>query len=215
VTGSILSGAGGGFAVVLANTEFSIIGQIGLFFGLFSLGWLMIVLFSKLKSGKTAWWALILAAQSVGIGILFSGFVDSLMSGVGTELTLLALVFIAWGISEKKIGLVIAGGNLLGLGFSILIAWSNLLAESVLSKIGVLLIGLSLGWVLIIIFSYVSSNATVWYALIPAGIMGIVGWGLFFGGHPGFSAEVIGNIGSIVLIAIGLYLLLLRSGMRK
>ena len=156
-----------------------------------------------------------MASLCVGVGVIFSGAPIGAVSGLGIELVLLALVFFAWGLFEHKSGMVIAGGNLVGLALGCMFAWSDLFVVSVLSKIGVLLIGFAMGWVLIVLFSNFSGNAILWWALIPAGVMGIVGWGLYISGRPLVSVEVIGNIGSIALIAIGLYLLLLRSGMRK
>ena len=215
IAGSLLFGTGLGFAAVLANVSQTNAEKVGLFGGLFGLGWFMVVFFSKMTSGKTAWWALILASLSVGVGVIFSDAPIGISAGLGVELILLALVFFAWGLVENKNGMVIAGGNLVGLGLGCIISWSDLFAVSILSKIGIFLIGFALGWVLILLFSNFSGEVTLWWALIPAGVMGIVGWGLYIGGRTFVFAEVIGNIGSIALIAIGLYLLLLRSGMRK
>jgi hypothetical protein len=215
IAGSLLFGIGLGFAAFLTSLYLTMVERVGLFGGFFGVGWLLVVLFSKRIIGKTAWWALIVAALSVGVGVVFSTSSRGLAAGIGVELALLALVLFAWGIVEQKNGLVIAAGNLFGLGLGFMFAWSSFFDASILSKFGVLLLGLAMGWVLIMFSSHFSGDVVLWWAMIPSGVMGIVGWGLYIGGRPFFSIEIIGNIGSIALIAIGLYLLLLRSGMHK
>lgn len=215
VTGSILLGSGLAFTALLTNFGLTIAERVGLFGGLFGVGWVLIGIFSKLTTDRIAWWALIIASLSIGVGSLFSGLPIGVIAGLGVVLVFLALVFIAWGLVDQKSGMVITGGNLIGLGLGCMFAWSDSFVENILSKSGVMLVGLALGWVLIVFLSNFSGKAVLWWALIPAGVMGIVGWGLYISGRPVVSFEVIGNIGSIALIAIGLYLLLLRSAMHK
>jgi hypothetical protein len=46
-------------------------------------------------------------------------------------------------------------------------------------------------------------------------VLAMVGWGLYIGGNPGSALSFIGNTGSLGLIIVGAYLLLLRRSIRK
>ena len=45
--------------------------------------------------------------------------------------------------------------------------------------------------------------------------MAVVGWGLYIGGNPDNASTFISNTGSVALIIIGLYLLLIRRGIQQ
>ncbi|NTU75709.1 MAG: hypothetical protein HGA86_06275 [Anaerolineaceae bacterium] len=68
---------------------------------------------------------------------------------------------------------------------------------------------------MITLFSKFITNKIIWWPLIPGGILAMVGWGLYIGGDPDNAASFIGNTGSIALVLVGAYLLLLRRGIRS
>jgi hypothetical protein len=78
-----------------------------------------------------------------------------------------------------------------------------------------MLVWFALGWMLITVFSRVITTRFVWWPLIPGGILGVVGWGLYIGGNPSNALTFISNTGSIAMIIIGAYLLLLRQGIHR
>jgi hypothetical protein len=73
----------------------------------------------------------------------------------------------------------------------------------------------SLGWALISLLSGYFYDRIVWWPLIPAGVLSVTGWGLFIGGNPSSSKMLLGNTGSFALMILGLYVLLLKSGLNK
>ena len=87
-------------------------------------------------------------------------------------------------------------------------------AVNTLAQTGIMLVCIGLGWLLITVFSRVITAQFVWWPLIPGGILAVVGWGLYIGGNPNNALSFIGNTGSIALILFGIYLILLRRGIR-
>ncbi|MEM5774302.1 MAG: hypothetical protein AAGU05_04815, partial [Anaerolineaceae bacterium] len=77
-----------------------------------------------------------------------------------------------------------------------------------------MLVIFGLGWLLITVLSRFVIEKPVWWPLIPGGILVMVGWGLYIGGNPSNALNFVSNTGSIALIMLGLYLLLLRRGIR-
>jgi hypothetical protein len=53
---------------------------------------------------------------------------------------------------------------------------------------------------------------SIWWPMIPGGILLMVGSGLYIGGDPTRAVGFISNTGSIALVIFGLYLLLMRKG---
>jgi len=51
--------------------------------------------------------------------------------------------------------------------------------------------------------------------LIPGGILAMVGSGLYIGGNPENAAAFLQNTGSIGLVLLGIYLILLKFGLKK
>jgi hypothetical protein len=71
------------------------------------------------------------------------------------------------------------------------------------------------GWFLITIIQRLIKPKLMWWPLIPGGVLAMTGWGLYIGGNPINALGFLGNTGSIAIVLLGLYLLLLRSGMQK
>jgi len=216
IAGSIL--AGSGLGVLFAMTRFELepmIERIGAgVFGL-AVGFAAITAMVFLMTRKFVWWPLIPAVTigTVGFTLLYTpaGFFDFVLY----VLTGLGLVLLAVGISKHWIGLIIPGCLLIGIGPGTSIAWGAGAATNTLAQTGVMLVWFALGWGLITMFSRVVIDKFVWWPLIPGGIIAMVGWGLYIGGNPGNAIAFIGNTGSIVIIIFGIYLLLMRRGIRR
>ena len=72
------------------------------------------------------------------------------------------------------------------------------------------MLSFALGWLLIPILSTLFTDDRHIWALIPAGIMGVIGGGLLFGGIFFSALEFLGLVWPVLLILAGFYLLLRR-----
>lgn len=215
IAGSLVIGAGAG--VFLALTSFNSwtllqragIALLGLGLGFGGITVLLLIIYRKF-----AWWPLIPFASvgSLGFTLAFTpaGFFDFVLY----VLTGLGLVLLAIGVNKRLIGLIIPGCLLLSMGPGTALAWGNMHGGNSLAQTGVMLVWYALGWGLITLFSRVVIEQFVWWPLIPGGILAMVGWGLYIGGNPGNAVNFISNTGSIVMIIFGVYLLLMRRGIR-
>jgi len=216
VPGGLALGVGGG-AFFWLGTSLGMNWQIRLGSGLlaFSAGWMAIAFLPVIRGKKAAWWAFFIGGiiASVAAAFLFGhllilDFVLYIVTGLG-------LSFIVWGRAERLLGLIIPGCLLVGIGPGVAFAWGNLSDFNALSQTGVMLVWIALGWGLITVLSKFVTDKFIWWPLIPGGIFAVVGWGLYIGGNPDNALSFIGNTGSIGLIIFGVYLLLLRRGLRK
>ncbi len=189
--------------------------RLGLAILAFGGGWLLISLLALIFLHKKILWSLIPAVMLFALG---GCFLFSQLRWVDFDfylITAAGLVFLAAGLYHKTIGLVIPGSLLITIGPAIFQAWGTAETSSALVKTGILLVILALGWGLITVFSRVIKNKFIWWPLIPGGILAVTGWGLYIGGDPNNALGFIGNTGSVALIIIGIYLLLLRHGIQK
>lgn len=216
VIGGLLTGAGlGGIIGMSMLFDRPIAHDIGWLLIFIALGWAAVAVFSRKLLTKPAWWALIPGGiiLSVGLAFLFSGlrlidFVLWVVTGTG-------VVLLVWGVYWKLFGLIIPGSLMVTTGPGIYLAWGTNMGTNPLAKTGIMLAIFALGWALIILFSRVVNLKFIWWPLIPLGILGMVGWGLYIGGDPDNAAAFIANTGSIGLIIFGIYLLLLRKGIHR
>jgi ABC-type multidrug transport system fused ATPase/permease subunit len=216
VSGCLIGSLGAGFFFLFNQSlNLSIIERVGAFLLVFAIGWGLIALISRFIILRTAWWALLtgVAVAAVGVTFLSTPFRIVLLvlyvsAGVG-------LVFLWWGIVSRLFGLIIPGCLLLGSGSGVYLAWGDAIEVNGLAKTGVMLVCIAFAWALITVFSRLLTDKFVWWPLIPGGIIAMVGWGLYIGGNPNNAVNFIGNTGSIGLIIFGLYLLLLRRGIRR
>jgi len=186
--------------------------QMGLLLLYVGLSWLVIVLTSVLLVHRPAWWALLPGGILAAFGYCFLftqlQWVDFVMAAaLGTGIPLLL-----WGIVSRLIGLVIPGSLLMGIGPGIYFAWRMPQQANALTQTGVMLVGFAFGWALISFVGRWISGKSIWWPLIPGGILLMVGSGLYIGGDPSRAMGFIGNTGSIALMIFGLYLLLMRKG---
>jgi hypothetical protein len=194
----------------LAPVERAGIALIGVSLGFGGISGLLLLLYRKF-----AWWPLIPFATigSTGFSLAFTkagifDFVLYLLTGLG-------LVLLAVGVYKRLIGLIIPGCLLVTIGPGTALAWGGMTGANSLAQTGVMLVWYALGWGLITLFSRVVIEQFVWWPLIPGGILAMVGWGLYIGGNPGNAISFISNTGSIVMIIFGVYLLLMRRGIRR
>jgi hypothetical protein len=216
IPGSILGGLGIGLFYLYSGRQPSGIQlQISILLLSFGASWALITLMSSRVAAKTAWWALIPAAvfMSAGCALLVSTPDPIILSLF--ILTSLGTAFLIWGVSAHLFGLIIPGCLLASLGPGIYLSWGRSAEPSALSQTGVLLVSFALGWGLITLFSRTISPHFLWWPLIPAGVLAVIGWGLYIGGNPGNAVNFLSNTGSLGLVIFGLYLLLWQKNLRK
>lgn len=160
-----------------------------------------------------------------GLILLFAGIVALIGQFVpgnwgeffGTALLLgLGLIFVAIGITTREGGWFIPGGILTGLGAGVGLLTSPLAARLGGDEGGWFLLVFAAGWLLIPLMSAIFARETHWWALIPAGILALVGLAVLFGGVFMNTLEWVGKLWPIALIlAGGLLLWKVRRGPRE
>jgi len=202
--------------VFFAIDRLSLLQMLGISTLILGVGWFLFFVLMVWRRKTMEYWALLLAGGFIGLGLAFlwreAQFIDFVLwLCVGISIPLLI-----WGYSKRYFGLLIAGFIILSSGVGVSIAWAVPDEEiNSLTRTGVMLICFALGWGGISVFSKHFLAKVAWWPLIPAGVLGISGWGLFIGGSPGSSKEYVGNTLSLALIILGVYVLLLRSGFNK
>lgn len=142
----------------------------------------------------------------IGTGLLLNQWLD-----IGSYLVLLVGVgFLVWGVLSRTGGLIIPGGVLTGIGLGILVyegPWSIPAAN----PNGLFLICFAFGWFLIPLLTGLFTCRTQWWAIVPGGIMAILGAAVVWRGDPGVWRDYSGWIVSFILILLGVYLIVHRS----
>lgn len=180
--------------------------------------WLAVTVITLLFSKKTAWWALIPGSIFFAGGLCFL-FSHSLYFSLVLYVPLgLGIAFLVWGLRERLFGLTIPGALLIGSGLGVYLAWHQQASFSdpnSLTRTGIMLVWFSLSWGLIILSYRVLKQKFIWWPLIPFGVLIVTGLGLFLGGKPSGSLSLFSNAGSIGLIIIGIYLMLMRREVKR
>ncbi|HEX2999811.1 MAG TPA: hypothetical protein VHR86_06205 [Armatimonadota bacterium] len=127
----------------------------------------------------------------------------------------LAVIFLAWGLLARNIGLIIPGGILAGIGGGTLLMTGPFAAVPEPARGGVFLLCFAAGFVLITILApFVLPNPRfVWWPLIPAFFMAFTGAALFIGPAGTTALQYLGYGWPVVLVALGLYMILRRRDM--
>jgi hypothetical protein len=201
------------FGSLMAESIFTI--RLGWAILSLSSGFLGILFFSLLYGKHHAWWSFLVACILAGTAYPFVSDRLLVFVFVASIAFLTGLAFLAWGFFERHLGLLIPGCLLSGLGPGFYLGFISNASNNELVQIGFLISCFGLGWVMITLSSRMINQIFLWWPLIPGGILTMVGWGLTIGGNRGSAMTLIGNTGSISLIIFGLYLILMRRGIRK
>jgi hypothetical protein len=119
----------------------------------------------------------------------------------------LGVAFLAWGFYTHRFPLTIPGCILTGLGVGVFLS-TRMVGGSDSSDGGVVVLGLAFGFLGILLVAPYFQEKRVWWTLIPAGILGLVGLLLVIGGDALNMLESIGDYWPVILIVIGLYVLI-------
>ncbi len=125
---------------------------------------------------------------------------------------LLGLGMLVWGSVSHKIGLIIPGGVLTGIGLGIL-AVQGPWHFPFDGQNAIFLLCFALGWFLITLLTAVFT-CTQWWALIPGGIMALIG-GTILVTKGAFRWLDLNLAYAAILILIGLVLLVFRGRLNK
>ncbi|HEX6607248.1 MAG TPA: hypothetical protein VF276_10070 [Chloroflexia bacterium] len=147
----------------------------------------------------------------IGIGLLafISQYGGPLVGGFA--LLAAGLVFLVAGSMSRRIGLLIPGGILTGLGVGVALITGPFAAYSGEATGAVILLSFAGGWVLITALSAVFTDKLIWWPLIPGGVLGLVGASLLAGENGIWLLQALGWVWPLVLIALGVYLIIRRN----
>jgi len=125
---------------------------------------------------------------------------------------LLGLGMLIWGSLSHKTGLIIPGGVLTGIGLGIL-AIQGPWHFPFDGQNAIFLLCFALGWFLITLLTALFT-CTQWWALIPGGIMALIG-GTILVTNGAFRWMDLNLVYAAILIVVGLILLVFRGGTKK
>jgi uncharacterized membrane protein HdeD (DUF308 family) len=124
----------------------------------------------------------------------------------------LGVGMLVWGSVTHRSGWIIPGGVLSGIGLGIL-AMQGPWHFPVADQNGVFLLCFALGWFLITLLTALFT-CTQWWALIPGGIMAVIG-GIILVTNGAIRWMDLNLVYAVILIVIGLVLLVFRSRPKK
>lgn len=205
------------FLSILLQKEFGLVLNTRMAIGFVgnALAWLLIFVSYWVMRKTLAWWSLFVTAVCAGLSIVFFRGQLELLNFVFFISIPIGLVFLAWGLVKRNIGLIIPGLLVGTVATGVYMGWRNPEQAEGLKETGTMLVWFALGWLLITVFSRILEKKFIWWPLIPGGILLMVGSGLYIGGNPSNALGFLGNTGSIGLIIFGVYLILLKFGMKN
>ena len=216
IPGFILFGVSAAFFILFQRMfHYKTVTLISAALGIFSFSWLLLFVAIAVIRKKMAWWALFVSSISAAVSYNF--FIQELrfIKFVFTICIAIGIVFLLWGMQKRVIGLLIPGLLISTIGSGVYIAWNDTTEANGLQQTGTMLVWFAMGWILITIVSKIFSKSFIWWPLIPGGVLAMVGLGLYIGGNPDNALGFVQNTGSIGLILFGVYLILLKYGMKK
>ncbi len=127
----------------------------------------------------------------------------------------LAVIFLAWGLLTHKIGLVIPGGVLAGIGAGAILMEGPFKNVQEPAQGGIFLLAFACGFLLISLLSpfVLPERRLMWWPLIPAGFMAFTGAALFAGPAGLTVLHYLGYGWPVVLVALGIWMIFRRRDM--
>jgi hypothetical protein len=140
---------------------------------------------------------------SIGIAILLARWLnldDYLVLLIGAGL-------LGWGALSRRPGLIIPGGVLAGIGLGIMVYEGPWIIPAT-NPNGLFLLCFALGWFLITLLTGLFTRCTLWWPIIPGGIMAVLGGAVLLTGNARIVQDQSALIPSALLILIGMYLII-------
>jgi len=150
---------------------------------------------------------------TAAIVLILVGLTALLSNLFNFELYLVLLIgvcLLVWGIFSHRSGRIIPGSVLSGIGLGILALqgpWNLALSDK--GRSGFFMLCFALGWFLITALTCLVTSKTLWWPLIPGGIMAVTGMVLLINNQ--WFLNFLNLIWPVVLILVGLYLVLVWS----
>ncbi len=150
-------------------------------------------------------------AVLIGIGVL--AFIGQYGGVIWSSFVLLAagLVFLVAGCMGRRMGFLIPGGILTGVGLGVALTTGPFVEYSGYMTGGIILLSMALGWVLITPLSAFFTDKLIWWPLIPGGVLAFIGAALLAGENGIWLLQALGWGWPLVLIALGVYLIIRRN----
>lgn len=148
----------------------------------------------------------------IGLGALF--LLQQVFDFGWLVLPVLAATFLTLGIATRQAGWLIPGGILGGLSLGIALTEGpyRVVGEGSEARGGLFLVAFALGWVSIYLLSKLFTREPQSWALIPGGIMALIGLAVL-ADEPGLQLlRLLGTLWPVGLIAAGVYLLFRERG---
>ena len=127
----------------------------------------------------------------------------------------LGVVFLVWGAATRRIGLLIPGGIVAGIGVGALLVEGIGPNYAEPASGGLFLLAFAGGWGLITLASALFTPHVAWWPLIPGGILAVIGAALLAGSTGLKFLEYLGMGWPVILIILGVYLLFKRLPAQK
>jgi hypothetical protein len=216
IAGFVISGLSGALFLIFqpfVNLLENQLLALGLAF--FALNWMALFLSIGIIQRKLHWWTIFIISVAAALAAVFLFGDTTLLVFMLAISIALGFSFILWGVAKKNIGLMIPGLLISSIGIGVFNGWRSGGDINGLRDTGIMLVWFSLGWILITVISRLLKKEFIWWPLIPGGILAMVGSGLFIGGNPENAAGFLQNTGSIALVLLGIYLILLKFGLKK
>jgi hypothetical protein len=148
------------------------------------------------------------AATLLQHSILLSKIVD-----IGNYIVLmLGLGMLVWGSVSRRTGWIIPGGVLTGIGLGILAQEGHWFFPAA-GQDGVFLLCFAFGWFLITLLTGIFT-CTQWWALIPGGIMAVIGGSILIT-NGAIRWQDLNLVYAILLLCIGLFLIVYKGRAKK
>lgn len=124
----------------------------------------------------------------------------------------LAVIFLAWGLLARKIGLIIPGGVLAGIGAGAILMQGPFKNIQEPAQGGIFLLAFACGFLLISLLSpfVLPERRLMWWPLIPAFFMAFTGAALFAGPAGLTLLQYLGYGWPVVLVALGIWMIFRR-----
>ncbi len=215
IAGSLIVGLGLGIAGAFDLAAIHAGAQrIGFILFCAGIGFGLVIIFLQRSFDSLVWWPIIPLAILISAGVCLlvtsAGILDFVLYlSIG-----LGLAFLEIGLSRQWIGFIIPGCLVVSIGLGIYLPWGTRFGVNPLAKTGGMLVLFAFGWGLITVFSRRITGRFTWWPLIPGGLLAVVGWGLFTGGDPGNAVQFISNTGTVAILILGFYLMMMRRGIR-
>ena len=151
-----------------------------------------------------------------GIILILIGAVNLLQRWLNIDsyvTLLLGIGMLILGSATHKRGWIIPGGVLTGIGLGIVISEGPWHIAG-LDESGLFLLCFAVGWFLITALSALFTDCTQWWALIPGGIMALIG-GSILVTNGAVRWEDLNLVYAAILISIGLFLLIYKGRTKK